>query len=189
VSHIQAPFVNLRGSYTVTIIGTNGCGTSAIYTITSGSCSPVLSTHMVDFTATRQPGGVLLDWQVAAGYTNGYFLVQRSNNASNWQTIGVVNQQGSNTGLSISHFVDSLPAGGTNYYRIKAVNSNAAPEFTPVKQVEMPLNATVSLYPNPTHGPLVLEFNSTAAGLVKACITYVAGKPIFYCQPSRWQGF
>lgn len=188
-SHIQAPFVNLRGSYTVTIIAANGCGNSATYTITNGSCSPVLSSKMADFSAVQQTGGVLLSWQAAAGNGTGYFLVQRSNNATDWQQIGQVNQSGGTAGFSNYQFVDALPFPGTNYYRIQSVNRNTAPEITPVQQVYMPLNATVKLYPNPTRGPLVLEFFSSTASQAKICITNVAGKPIFTVLKTVSRGF
>ncbi len=189
LSHIQAPFVNLRGSYTVNIIAANGCGNSATYTITSGSCSPVLSTKMLGFAAALQSGGVLLSWQAAASNGTGHFIVQRSNNAADWQQIGQVAQHSGTAGFSTYRFVDALPAPGTNYYRIQAVSNNEPPENTLVKQVEVPFNATVKLYPNPTHALLLLEFNSAAAGQAKICITNVAGKPMYTASQAVCRGF
>jgi surface protein len=190
VSHLQAPYVKLQGSYTVTIVGTDGCSSSASYTITPTSCYPVvLSQKMLGFTATAQPGVVLLSWQAAAGDGNGNFLVQRSNNAADWQQIGLVGQTLGGTGFNRYHFLDELPFGGTNYYRVEDANNTAAPEFTPVKQVDIPQNATVKLYPNPAQNLLVLQFNSDAAATAQITATSVAGMQIFASTQPVVKGF
>ncbi|MDN3658661.1 T9SS type A sorting domain-containing protein [Ferruginibacter paludis] len=120
-----------------------------------------LPVTVTDFTAQQQGQTALLNWSAAAAVNFNYFEVQRSTDGVHWLAVGKVPGQ-NNTLAYRSHFTDMVPANGTNYYRLRAVDLNAAEQYSRTRTVTFTAlaNWAVSASPNPTDGGGVVMLQS-----------------------------
>ena len=77
--------------------------------------------------------------------------MQRSTNAFNFTTIGIVTGHG-NVGITQQYtFTDKQPAAGINYYRLKQVDEDGRFLFSNILNINFPSGKLLySLYPNPS---------------------------------------
>lgn len=159
ISHLQAPFITKNGIYNVQITNSNGCIGSGPYNVT-GSCSIVLATNMLSFTASAQGQKALLSWTAATEANADRFVVERSSDGTNFEQLGTLyTTQNGTAGIQYS-YADEHPVTGLNYYRLKLVDKNGAYSYSAVRTVSFSGMFIVQLYPNPASSYLVLDFNS-----------------------------
>ncbi|WP_162852516.1 kelch repeat-containing protein [Dinghuibacter silviterrae] len=77
----------------------------------------ILPVDWLGVQATPAPSDILVTWQMALPGGNGWFNVERSTDAINWQTIGTVD--GSSGNGNNYGFTDKTPVPGVNYYRLQ----------------------------------------------------------------------
>ncbi len=91
----------------------------------SVSCVAPLPIELLWFTGeTKKDGTNLIKWATATETNNDYFIVKRSLDAVNWESIGTL--QGAGTSV-IEHnyeFIDNSPPNTVNYYRLTQVDYN-----------------------------------------------------------------
>lgn len=135
----------------------------------------LLPVKLTGFTARANDEVVVLNWTTQQENNNRYFIVQRSADGITFDSIGVVT--GTNTSVEHTYaFTDKHPANGNNYYRLKQVDYNNQFEYTMVVMAVIHISeATVQLYPNPTHSVLNCNFAVNRGGLVKMQIANTAG--------------
>lgn len=110
------------------------------------SCSIVLAVNYLYFFGETNGISNILKWEILSGRNNLRFEIERSNNGSNWQRIGILNSPNTNT----FSFTDAMPNVGNNYYRLKQVDDNNNYEYSTIlnlKKSQTPDN--VIIYPNP----------------------------------------
>ncbi len=115
------------------------------------------------FEALKRNGGVQLEWQTLSEDGNDFFRVLRSEDALNWESIGVVDADGDTEHVRKYGFFDAHPAIGTNHYRIVQVDIEGSQSATEVVSVNIPLPAGLSLEtvgPVPATDQLRLELVS-----------------------------
>ncbi|MBB1287307.1 T9SS type A sorting domain-containing protein [Flavisolibacter sp. BT320] len=81
-----------------------------------------LPIQLRSFTATKVGSQVQLAWSTASETNNKGFDVQRSQNGSDWVSIGFVNGAGQSTQNRNYQFEDFAPLQGKNYYRLVQVD-------------------------------------------------------------------
>jgi len=136
----------------------------------------LLPVKLTGFTArNNNDEAVLLNWTTQQEQNNRYFIVQRSADGITFDSIGVVT--GTNTAIAHTYaFTDKHPFNGSNYYRLKQVDYDHAFEHTiVVTAVIRGSEATIQLYPNPTHNLLNCNFTVSRGGLVKIQVANTAG--------------
>ncbi|MFK7950948.1 MAG: zinc-dependent metalloprotease [Saprospiraceae bacterium] len=126
------------------------------YSISFGAVVPV---ELIDFRAEKAENTSALQWATATEINNKGFQVERSQDGRNFETIGFVEGHGTTVQMHYYDFVDNTPFDGTNYYRLKQIDTDGRFEYSKVKIVvfENSLEKTVALYPNPTQGILNLQ--------------------------------
>ena len=142
------------------------------------------------FTAVKQGNNALLKWTTTPDNTAKWFEVQKSLDGKLFLPIGLVAAKSSNSTDPTTDytFVDQLPLPGTDYYRLKQIESighstlsnTVSLKFTP------PLNVT--LIPNPAigfteaivtnaDGPYIIQVLSSTGNIVKQ-VSGLPSKPV-----------
>jgi len=124
---------------------------------------PALNVHLLNFTASKTADGTQVEWKTEneQNYTN--FTVERSSgDARIFAVVGGVVSNGAGS----YYILDSKPLTGANNYRLKMEDLNGTITYSNVIRVFYagPGNRTdifnsLSVYPNPTAGPVNLTVN------------------------------
>lgn len=131
------------------------------------NCSAVLPVELISFTATScMSDKVCLNWVTATEKNNSYFDVERSLNASDFQTLFYVNSKSTNgTSTSALNYeeVDEKALSGISYYRLKQVDKDMTFRYSSIISVNnvVEKNIRFIVYPNPNLG----EFSADISGL------------------------
>jgi hypothetical protein len=128
--------------------------------------NPALGIHLLNFTAAKATNGVQVEWKTEneENYTN--FTVERSNDEG--KTFSVAGGSAADSGGSYSIF-DKMPQAGTNLYRLKIEDLNGAITYSNIVRLIYGnkggndiANNNISVYPNPTTGPVSLTINKSS---------------------------
>lgn len=103
---------------------------------------------------------VKASWATASEINNEYYLVQRSSDASSWQTLFKVNAAGTSLVLNEYITIDTSPLSGLSYYRLKQVDFNGDYSFSNIESVELNEGGSIKIIPNPFNEIFTLEFSS-----------------------------
>ncbi|MEM8908255.1 MAG: hypothetical protein AAGD05_10455 [Bacteroidota bacterium] len=111
-----------------------------------------LPVELIGFEVEKDRNEVVLEWATAAEINNAGFDIQRSNDGSNWETIGLVNGNGTTHDIQTYDYTDKIPHNGNNYYWLKQMDYDGQYEFSDVRHVVFSngKEGGMSVYPNPT---------------------------------------
>jgi hypothetical protein len=111
-----------------------------------------LPVSLVSFTAQAQPDHtVLLSWKTASELNNKAYLIERSKDLRNFESIGQVSDVGGTSNQSNAYlFIDTNPYQGTSYYRLRQVDLDGSSQTYPARSVI--INGNYGVYPNPVVG-------------------------------------
>src|SRR5690606_33097267 len=121
--------------------------------------------------ATPASSKIDLKWGTAMEINSDYFLVEKSSDGSNFETIGKVKAAGeSNQELSYT-FADAEPVAGTNYYRIKAISKDGEAQYSNVVMVKWLISAfKAQLFPNPAVSQTTLQLQLPQTAAIKITV-------------------
>ena len=114
----------------------------------------LLPIHLENWQAKTQQDGILLNWQIASTDNTEYFVIEKSNDAQQWQTL---------TSIDNSHRVyeykDAQPFEAQNYYRLKAIDALGAITYSHIINAffENTKLAEMRSYPNPAKDYIYIE--------------------------------
>jgi hypothetical protein len=131
-----------------------GCTTRAEIETACSSILPVTWTRPV--TAEARGKQALVSWSVADQIDNDYFAVEHSTDGTAFREIGTQSGEVDFVGEMDYQFTHDGPASGANYYRIKQVDYDGGFSFSNIASVDFQFGK-VTLYPNPTSGPISVE--------------------------------
>ncbi len=107
--------------------------------------------NLLPLQATVTGKAVLLNWISNKKENNDYFLIERSQNAIDWESIGRVNDIGINQIERKYKFFDSDAPSGRLYYRLKQVDFDGRISYSNTVSVFLNI-ADFQIYPNPSGG-------------------------------------
>lgn len=174
-----------------TVTSNNGGGSfgrvtfsTKVFTLGTMTANSPLPVELIAFTAKVEGSEVLLEWETASELNNDYFVVERSFDGENFESIGEVTGNGTTKQTSYYEYWDSRPSVGTNYYRLKQVDFDGSFEYSSIIEVKIESNVEtqfdLTIYPNPTSTSNVkLKLFSDEPGLpVYLTITNLSGMVI-----------
>jgi hypothetical protein len=130
------------------------------------------------FDATKKGNASQLDWHTSMESNNKGFHIQRSKNASNWETLDFVTGIGYSNQDNAYTFTDNKPSKGVNYYRLMQEDFNGRTSFSDIKALrftdKQELNLTI--FPNPTRETVYVDLSSFGNGAANLSIVNAAGK-------------
>jgi hypothetical protein len=98
-----------------------------------------------------------ISWATASELNNAYFVVQRSEDAINWETLTVVDGAGNSSELKMYKSKDNTPFSGTSYYRLQQVDIDGKISFSDIKVVKINEDNDIVIYPNPITDACTVE--------------------------------
>jgi hypothetical protein len=125
--------------------------------IITSICNAILPAELLSFTAQCSEKATTLYWSTAAEFNNDYFVVERSPDGTQWETVGKVQGAGNSSSVRNYEYVDDTPIpvgkGGEVYYRLKQTDYDGKFEYSPVTSVRFPCQeGGVIVLPNPSSG-------------------------------------
>jgi len=85
----------------------------------------ILPIELISFGGEQGNNGIQLNWMTSQELNSSHFIVERSVNALDWDSIASINASGNHSG-SIYDAVDARPFMGTNYYRLRQYDIDGA---------------------------------------------------------------
>ncbi len=112
---------------------------------------------------TAKPNGAsnLVTWTTASEKNNVEFQIERSNNGTNFTSIGTVKGSGSTNSIRYYDFNDEGPL-SINYYRLRQIDLNGTSTVSKVVSVVREKGSSVRFYPSVTGGELTVEVPNNA---------------------------
>lgn len=104
-----------------------------------------------------------LFWTTVSERDNDYFMVQRSSNGVDFETIGFVDGNGTTEWELDYEFVDPAPYKGVSYYKLKQVDLDGYGEDTPMKSVQINTEELVIIS---SYNLMGQEINDNYSGVV-----------------------
>lgn len=149
------PWTNMTNCATATLASNNCVATLDIIVEGPGianqtiTVSNPLPLNLISFDAMARGNEVLLNWVSSSATASNYF-VERSNNASNWATIGTATAQQALNGSY--QFMDKQPLEGTNYYRLRIQSNDGSATYShTIFQKIVGDGQQIVVYPNPAN--------------------------------------
>jgi len=123
-----------------------------------------LPVELMEFEAVQEVDEVYLQWMTVSEVNASHFVVERSVDGIDFESMTTVNCRGGEELKSTYSAKDTKPYYGTNFYRLKIVDRDGSYEYPPVKVAKFEVIPVVSLYPNPVSEFLNLEVGGEADG-------------------------
>jgi hypothetical protein len=163
----------------------------AISCIGSGSLPLELLAFTAATNAKSNKTTAQLSWLTAREVNLQGYEVERSGDGKTYEKIGSVKPTGSASSTEKYAFTDDVPLSGTNYYRLKMVNTEGSFTYSAVRSVLLSDGKTdkVSVSPNPAKDRVVVKLNALEAKNVTLTLVDVAGKTVFTDVKSLETGF
>lgn len=129
-----------------------------VFSQDAGTSLPV---DLNSFTVQKLRTSVLAEWTTLSETNSSHFNVQRSSNSLDFETLGRVNSNATNSSSKLDYsFLDPNPLTGNNYYRLEQVDLDGTKTYSDLKNIFWTSNGIISIYPNPTKDQLNIDFSS-----------------------------
>lgn len=153
----RSVFVNVTAANSYTICG------GTVQTVT-GSCQTPLPVKWASFKGTvLENRAVQLSWQTATERNNSYFEVQRSSDAEIFTALGQVKGEDTSDKLNTYSYTDNQPTLGTNYYRLKQVDTDGTSSYSKTIAVIFRGGNFLTVYPNPATDQVSIQLKEVVA--------------------------
>lgn len=119
-----------------------------------------------------------LSWKTAVEIDNDYFIVERSQDGINFESIAQLPGAGNIELIQHYEHLDLTPYVGINYYRLKQVDYDGTTSYSEVRAVEV-YSERLRLFPNPTINDLSIALDDLQKGEVDLNIYDLKGKLLY----------
>lgn len=94
-----------------------------------------LPVELIAFTAKLQHPNTLLFWQTASEINNHFFAIERSANAQDFETIGMVYGNGTTSFTNSYSFTDTQPLFPVSYYRLRQTDFDGSTSYSSIVMI------------------------------------------------------
>ncbi|WP_439585380.1 T9SS type A sorting domain-containing protein [Dyadobacter bucti] len=143
---------------------------------------------LASFEARESENSALLTWETTAETNSGFYQVQHSRDAINWEDIGNVAASGeSNTALTYS-FNHDAPFEGINFYRLKMVDLDGTFAYSVIRNLLFGEFLAAKIYPNPAFDRVYLK-NGKIGDIESVSVVNMQGKEVIRLASPGREGF
>jgi|GEM_PF-980490 len=151
----------LGTTYTVTI--KFGCTNQFVDTVKVPATCGVLPISLLDFNCTLVSGGIKLNWSTATETNNKYFIIERSTDGVNFQTIATVQGAGNSSSTLNYAYTDETPFNGLNYYRLSQTDFDGKSASYNITSCNVNNELIGNVYPNPSTGKFSVSIDNSVS--------------------------
>lgn len=137
-----------------------------------------LPLQLISFTGFLENNVTKLNWQTSGEINTADFIVERSDNATNFSSIGKVNAQNTSAITNSYKYTDDAPLQGINYYRLKMEDKDGKFTYSKVLQINYNKHYNITVFPNPFSNSTTISFTLSQSQKVSIRIYDVSGKLI-----------
>jgi hypothetical protein len=145
----------------------------------AGLTPSALPLKLEDFTATKKPTGIQLNWETLSEQNTSHFEIERSTDGTNFVSIGRVNTAVNSSTRQYYTYTDVQPSPGTNFYRLKMADNDAAFTLSRVIAVKNQNSIQLQVFPNPVTDVLQVQLPSNKKETITISITDAMGKSVY----------
>ncbi len=123
-----------------------------------------LPIELIEFTSTCVTNGVKLNWSSGTEMNNDYFLIEKSDNAYDWEQIAKIKGFTNSYSINKYNHIDYTAKNNLTYYRISQVDMDGKKTMFKVIDAYCSKNEIkdqMILYPNPSSNGLNIMLNTT----------------------------
>ncbi len=132
------------------------------------------------FMAVRSNDIVNLQWIANTDYRNRHFIIERSENGSEFTQLAQIPSQLLGTAFSTYYRTDDNPFNGTSFYRVKEVFDNETFRYSTVREIKIDSKEKrYNIFPNPTSGHINLDLLSYNGKKAKVYLTNQLGQIVY----------
>ncbi len=145
------------------------------------SDTTIVPVELISFSASIVSKTVTLYWSTATELNNHGFEIQRSNDGTEFYSVGFVNGRGTTTRQQNYSYSDKNVFDGKYYYRLKQVDFNGSYEYSGIVEVEFRAFDSYLLeqnYPNPFNPTTTIGFGLQEKSNVKITIINGIGEEV-----------
>jgi hypothetical protein len=161
--------IDLKGNNNGTLNGFSLSGSSSNF-VSQNSTMVILPLQWLSFTAEKQNGRVLLQWQTTGETGTASFEIEHSTDGRHWQTTGSVAAAGTAAQTHSYRFEHASPASGSNYYRLREEDRNGRIYYSETRVVRMEEGRSFQVLSNPS-GDKTLRLSITSAKLALTMVS------------------
>lgn len=151
-------------------------GFSGFFVTTGNTVLPIT---LIKFIGSMSQGKVALQWITENETTTNDFVIERSNNGTNFKNIGKVPALSTN-GKNIYSFEDVNPYNGNNFYRLRMTDKDMRSSYSSIITIQssLLLSTQLIIYPNPAKSILNLKFSLNKKTRIYTKIIDASGRVI-----------
>lgn len=148
-------------------------------TATGGGCL-VLPVELVSLTATRKERSAEINWVTASEENNLQFTLERTTDGEHYETVAVLDGQGSTQETSVYSVMDEQVSDDLTYYRLRQVDVDGRPTFFELVSLEALKSTELisRIFPNPAKEVLMYTLNTTGKQTFTVTVTDQTGRVI-----------
>ncbi|MFN5794738.1 MAG: T9SS type A sorting domain-containing protein, partial [Bacteroidota bacterium] len=123
--------------------------------ITGNGGGTPLPVSLINFNAKKNDFTTVLSWSTLSETNNDFFTIERTLDGVNFTEIDKLKGAGNHNGILNYSSLDTNPANGKNYYRLKQTDFDGKFEYSKLVMVEFEgiiSEKSISVYPNPNNG-------------------------------------
>lgn len=170
---------NATGYYYIDI--TNGSSrivTSPIW-YTRNDNFGVLPVKLSSFLVQKTDNAVKISWSTQQEINSSYFVVERSADGRNWNSIATVNAAGNGSIRMDYSIYDNAPMKGINYYRLKLVDKDTKYDYSVTRTALFSTKYAVEVAPNPAKDVVNIYLAKTNNQPATIQLLNAAGKIVY----------
>lgn len=143
----------------------------------------IMSISLLTFEGERSGDQIRLNWLTVNEEDNEAFIVERSVDGENFEEVGHKPGAGNSFEVLSYNFTDEFPEQGTNFYRVRLMNSMGGVSYsniTPVKFINETANINITQpSPNPFNKHFAISYTTSMSGPVNLKLASLHGDIIY----------
>ncbi|KAA5534470.1 T9SS type A sorting domain-containing protein [Taibaiella lutea] len=147
--------------------------------VTITNLSTPLFIRLNEFSVVNHGNTNNLSWKTATEESGDRFEIERSINGKNFDKISTMDAKGS--APSVYGFIDQSPVSGTNYYRLKFMNSDGSVFYSNIVSANVSENRelSISAYPNPVTDKLNIAVSGDVSAATEILLLDGSGRTCY----------
>ncbi len=138
-----------------------------------------LPVELIDFAVKNSDRGAELAWTTASETGSAAFVIERSEDGSNFEAIGKVEAAGVSRDSRTYAFLDAQPLAGVSYYRLRLVDLDSAEDFSEIVALDRSEDGKLSIAPNPAGVGSAVVLSGMVDEEVTITVSDVAGREVY----------